>query len=388
MKDKLSALKLNPDSYISLHVQLHNLLRQLIVSGRWPHGERLPSEPQLAKHLNISRTTVRIALQSAEVEGLIRRVAGRGTFVSYDPEDRPQKRLIGYVTRSFHSQIHRILLSSAETELRSAGYRVIFSNANDPTEEVTVLGQLLEDNVAGIMLWPNANPTETQKNILREYQARHIPIVFIDRFVDGIEADYVASDNFGGSYALVSHLIELGHQHIVYLRSNIRHLFPVDERQRGYEAAMTEHRLTVHPSLRVNSPHQNEFLETDIHELLDTSSSELINQVITLIAGLNPKPTAIACVNDALAIITVRALQQMGLQVPDDVSVVGFDDITLAAYMSVPLTTARQDAHEIGRVAAQVLLDRLDGDTQPPQPQVIPTRLQRRMSTTTPLFAR
>lgn len=62
MQSKLSAIKLDHDSYIALHVQLHNVLRQLIISGRWQQGERIPSEPRLAKHLNISRSTVRIAL--------------------------------------------------------------------------------------------------------------------------------------------------------------------------------------------------------------------------------------------------------------------------------------------------------------------------------------
>lgn len=381
----LSDLKLNHNSYISLHVQLHNLLRQFIVSGQWKHGHRLPSEPQLAKHLKISRTTVRIALQSAEVEGLITRAPGRGTFVSYEPDARTGTRLIGYVTRNFHNNIHRVLLSSAETELRSAGYRVVFSNATNNEEEVVVLKQLLEEGIMGLIVWPNANPTPAQQATFQQFQALGIPIVFVDRFVRGIEADYVASDNYGGTVALIKHLIDLGHERILYLRSNISDLFPVDERQRGYEETLAAHGLAAYPPVRINSPRENVFHETDIHDLLDDSSSELIDQVIALLENVAPRPTAIACVNDALAILTVRAIQQMGLRVPEDISVVGFDDINLAAYMHTPLTTTRQNAHEIGKLAAQLLLDRLDALSDPPRHEVVPTHLQIRSSTSTPI---
>jgi DNA-binding GntR family transcriptional regulator len=82
MQNKLVAIKLEHNSYISLHIQLHNQLRQLIISGRWHYGEKIPSEAQLAKHLKISRSTIRLALQRAEVEGLIKRTAGRGTFIT------------------------------------------------------------------------------------------------------------------------------------------------------------------------------------------------------------------------------------------------------------------------------------------------------------------
>jgi len=383
MTDKLADLKINHNSYISLHVQLHNRLRQLIVSGQWAVGERIPSEPRMAKHLNTSRTTVRIALQSAEIEGLITRVAGRGTYVSYDPGPKQGARFVGYVTRNFHNNIHRVLLSSAETELRAAGYRVIFSSATDNDEQVTVLKQLLEENIMGLIVWPNANPTPDQTAIFRQYQALSIPIVFVDRFVDGITADRVASDHYGGTVALIDHLVELGHRRILYLRANISNLHPVDERQRGYEAALRARGLPVYPPLRINSPNQAVFHETDIHDLLDDSSADLVDQVVALLQQIDLMPSAIACVNDALAILTVRALQRLDYRVPEDVSVVGFDDISLAAYTQIPLTTARQDAHAVGKVAAQLLLDRLDDLASPPRHISIPTPLRIRMSTTT-----
>ena len=385
MKTKISDIKLDHDSYISLHIQLHNALRQLIVSSRWQHGERIPSEPQLAKYLNISRSTVRIALQKAEVEGLIKRAAGRGTFVSYETDQRSNTSFIGYVTRSFHNEIHRILLSSVETELRSEGYNIIFSNAVNNEEEVNVLEQLLENDLAGLILWANARVTEGQRAILREYQARNIPIVFIDRFVDGIDTDYVGCDNFGGTYMLMQHLLELGHRSFVFLQHNINNLYPIDERYRAFQKALKESNLELHDVWKINSPHHNEFFETDIFQLLEDQDSSINKQIITLIQNAKEKPTAIVCANDALAILTIRAIRSIGLRVPQDMSVVGFDDISLAAYMEVPLTTASQNAHDIGQRAATLLLERFDGIAKPPQHINVPTRLQIRMSTSTPI---
>ena len=385
MSEKLDKIRLDHNSYISLHVQLHNQLRRLIVSGRWHYGERIPTETRLSRHLDISRTTVRIALQRLELEGLIERTAGRGTFVSFQSRDS-SSRSIGYVTNSFHNEIHSNILSSAGTELRSAGCQVIFSNATNRAEEATILQQLLDDKVAGLIMWAGAYPAEETQAVLREYRERRIPIVVVDRVIEGIDADYVASDNFGGSYALVSHLIDMGHQHIVHLMPNISSLRPVDERHRGYRTAVEDRGLQAYDPWMIDPPNRNEFHETDIYSLVGVQSEQIVEQVMRLMNAVEPKPTAIVCINDILAIITISALQQIGFNVPDDVSVVGFDDISMASFISVPLTTVTQNAYEMGKVASQMLLERLGGANMAPRCYTVPTQLRVRSSSAAPLL--
>src|SRR4051794_7519179 len=104
--NKVTDVVIAHNSVISLHVQLHNQLRQLILSGRWPNETRIPSEIKLAEHLNVSRSTVRLALQQAEIEGLIKRTAGRGTFVSYHPAGEQAARLIAFVTCGLDAENH------------------------------------------------------------------------------------------------------------------------------------------------------------------------------------------------------------------------------------------------------------------------------------------
>ncbi len=385
MPEKLDKIRLDHNSYISLHVQLHNQLRRLIVSGRWQFGERIPTEMQLSRHLDISRTTVRIATQRLEVEGLIKRTAGRGTFVVYRPQDRAANRSIGYLTCSFHNEIHTNILNSAQTELRSSGYQVIFSNSQDRDDEARILQQLLDDEVAGLMLWANAEPTEETFAILGAYERREIPIVFMDRPIEGIRADYVASDNFGGSYELVRHLIDLGHRHIVPLMPNFDDLHPVNERLRGYVTALKEHDLYAYDPWKISPPERHEFHETDIYSLVGSQSQQVIQQVESFTDGEGPMPTALVCTNDILAIIAISALSNMGYTVPDDVSVVGFDDISMASHIGVPLTTASQDTYELGKVASQMLLERLGGGDMAPRSYTVPTQLRIRSSTAAPL---
>ncbi len=384
MPEKLDKIRLDHNSYISLHVQLHNQLRRLIVSGRWRFGERIPTEMQLARHLDISRTTVRIATQRLEVEGLIKRTAGRGTFVIFQPQDHSANRAIGYLTCSFHNEIHTNILSSAQTELRSAGYQVIFSNSRDRDDEARILQQLLDDEVAGLLLWANAEPSEETVAILSEYESREIPLVFVDRPIEGIRADYVASDNFGGSYDLVCYLIQLGHRHIVQLMPNFGDLLPVNERRRGYVTALEEQGLLAYAPWKISPPERHEFHETDIYSLVGAQSRHVIQQVESFADAVGPMPTALVCINDILAIIAINALNNMGYNVPDDVSVVGFDDISMASHIGVPLTTSAQDAYELGKVASQMLLERLGGGNMAPRSYAVPTRLRIRSSTAAP----
>ena len=95
-------------------------------------------------------------------------------------------------------------------------------------------------------------------------------------------------------------------------------------------------------------------------------------------------PTALVCTNDILAIIAISALRNMGYGIPADVSVVGFDDISMASHIGAPLTTASQDAYELGKVASQMLLERLGGGDKGPRSYTVPTQLRIRSSTAAP----
>jgi DNA-binding LacI/PurR family transcriptional regulator len=113
---------------------------------------------------------------------------------------------------------------------------------------------------------------------------------------------------------------------------------------------------------------------------LDSNSPEL-HQIRDLMLNANPRPTAIFALNDYLAVLAMQAMRSLDLHVPDDVSVGGFDDIDLAAHMQVPLTTVAQDSFTIGKLAAQRLIERLEGYSGPAHCEIVPTELRIRSST-------
>lgn len=382
--NKVTDVVISHNSVISLHVQLHNQLRQLIVSGRWPNATRIPSETQFAEHLNVSRTTVRLALQQAEIEGLIERIAGRGTFVAYHPVKERESRLIAFVTCGFDAQSHLLMLTGAENRIKASGYQISLNNVQNYQEEIDLLLRLHTEDIAGILLWPNAHASRSYQQHAARYQQIQLPMVLMDRQIHNMSCDYVTSENYTGAQALMRHLLDLGHEHIVYLSHHEMELLPVQERYRAYRDVLTEAKLTPADPWLIGRAGSEIGASDALRASVDPKSPEL-QQIKDFYQNAKPRPTAIFAMNDYVAILATRAMKLLNLRVPDDVSVAGFDDIDMAVHLEVPLTTVAQDPFMIGNRAAQLLIDRLEGASGSVQCEIIPTQLRIRSSTSVPV---
>jgi DNA-binding LacI/PurR family transcriptional regulator len=378
--NKVTDISLAEDSFISLHAQLHNQLRQLIHSGRWPNASRIPSENELTSHLNISRSTVRLALQQTELEGLIERIAGRGTFVSFTAKNDHKSRLIAFVTGGIDAENHLLMLNGAEQELRPHGYQIVFSTAKNQDEELEILEHVIKDNIAGVLLWANAKAAQSPGLNLNRYKQLPIPIVLMDRKISGFDCDCVTSDNYGGAKALMQHLVGLGHKHIVFLSHEMMGLFPIMERFRAYCEVMEVAGLPTSEPWIIGKHDIEISASYALQSSVDKKSLEL-QQIRDYMLNAEPRPTAIFALNDWLAVFALRAMKQLELKVPDDISIAGFDDIDLAPHLEVPLTTVAQNPFAIGKKAAIILLDRLMANPTKSQLEIIPTELRIRSST-------
>ncbi len=382
--DRINQIKLSHDSFISLHAQLRTQVRQLILSGRWAPGGAVPSENQLARNLNISRTTVRLAMQQLELEGLIARVPGKGTFVANRGGTDAGNRLIAFVTSGFHDAEALDLLKGAELEARANGYGIVFSQVRHSRDEVPALKRLQEDGTAGALLWPNLDESVPAQRRIDAHQQITMPVVFIDRDVPGVEHDFVTSDNVAGARALMLHLLELGHQRIVYLSHPLMNIRPVAERYTAYQDVLREAGLTPEAPWLIGQEGRETIGHQALRASLDNNSLEF-QQIKDHILNAPVRPTAIVAVNDYVAVLAMRVLKFLNIKVPETVSLTGFDDTDLAVHLETPLTTVAQDHTAISRVAARVLIDRLQGDTQPPRTEVVPVGLRLRSSTTVPV---
>lgn len=382
MHPRAEDIEISRDSIIPLHQQVLNQLRHLILSGKWPPGTRIPSETALQRYLGISRGTIRQALNRAEAEGLIERVPGKGTFVATTSRTRRARGFIGYVTFDFMSEFQGQLLQGAESAARERGYRIIFCNSNgDVREENKLLEQLIADNVEGILIWPALGET-SDRVLYHLVQEGRLPVVFVDRSLDALSCDCVLSDNFSGGYMATRHLIELGHRRIAFLSRPILRLEPVADRFEGYRQAMADAGQEPLPPLLVGVPDKELSHQEALRAYRQGTSDEL--QQIAEILKRPDRPTAIFAMNDLMALQVLRAAERVGLTVPDDLSLVGFDDMDVLTQLGIPLTTVAQDTFALGRRAAELLIGRVEGYRGPPRKEVISTRLQVRQTTGAP----
>jgi LacI family transcriptional regulator len=226
---------------------------------------------------------------------------------------------------------------------------------------------LISKQVDGV-IYIQATPDATAVRRLLE---RRIPTVAVDREIPNLEIDCVVADNFGGSKAATEHLLLLGHRRIgCFVRASS--LSNATERVRGYQAAMEQAGLAATPDLFVSSGHGFQDGRKAMAQLL----------------GGVTKPTAVLAYPDTMAIGAIRASLDAGLRVPEEMSVVGFDDIPTSAFIHPPLTTVSMPKWEMGQRAAEVLLTRIQGGDagRPPQRLVLPTTLIVRESTAPPTF--
>jgi len=376
-------ITVSKDSSVPLYTQLLNEVRHRILSGQWSPGSRIPSELQLQQQLQISRSTIRQALRAAQSEGLIERVPGKGTFVARSPADQVNSHLIGFIISEFRTTFEGQLLCGAENVTKARGYRIIFyRSGGEVSEENRLLELLVQDRVGGIIIWPAIGEDKHDRVLFRLAAQRTPSLVLMDRTFPHLESDCVLCDNYGGAYAATQHLITLGHRRIAFLSRPILQLLPIAERLRGYRQALQDAGLTPLPPLLVGSPGQEITAEYALRTYTDVNNHD-VREIARYLE--NPqRATAIFTMNDFMAMQVLSAAKLVGLRMPDDFSLVGFDDLDIVTQLEVPLTTVAQDPLALGSRAAELLIERIEGYKGPPHQVVLPTRLMVRASTAPP----
>lgn len=275
-------------------------------------------------------------------------------------------RTIGLILPDTANPFYAALAKGVEDTGFSRGYSVLLCHSNyEAAREQAYAEVLISKQVDGV-IYIQATPDATAVRRLLE---RRIPTVAVDREIPNLEIDCVVADNFGGSKAATEHLLLLGHRRIgCFVRASS--LSNATERVRGYQAAMEQAGLPATPDLFVSSGHGYQDGRKAMAQLL----------------GRVTKPTAVLAYPDTMAIGAIRASLDAGLRVPEEMSVVGFDDIPTSAFIHPPLTTVSMPKWEMGQRAAEVLLTRIQGGDpgRPPQRLVLPTSLIVRESTASP----
>jgi LacI family repressor for deo operon, udp, cdd, tsx, nupC, and nupG len=245
--------------------------------------------------------------------------------------------IIPNIMNTFFSYI----LKSIQRVAFDNGYRVLLGNTDSSTEmEANYLYYLHQKLVDGvILLYPRLNPSEIQK-IAGEY-----PVVIVGQQQVQSSFPFVINNNFLSSQMATEHLIKLGHRRIAHFSGPLSQ--PVSqERQRGYLAAMESHGLDMDQSL----VYEGDFYFDSGYAL-----------ALKLLSSSKP-PTALVAASDEMAIGAIKAARKLGISVPKDFAIIGFDDIKMASICEPPLTTMAQPKEEIARISTEMLLSFMKGE--------------------------
>jgi len=235
-----------------------------------------------------------------------------------------------------------MVVRAAEEVARRSAYRVILCDTRaDLAVERDVIEELIAHRVEGIAIAPVSDKSKPHLARLSRFG---VPFVLIDRTVAGVDCDAVLGDSVGGARRLVEHLIELGHRHIGMIVEKDE-VSTARERRQGYESALKAAGLPLDPGLVAETTPDPDGGFEGMGRLL----------------AAEERPTAVFAVNNLVALGAIEAVRHAGLEVPDDVALVCFDDIEFASRLYPLLTALEQPAETFGTLGAQLLLERIHG---------------------------
>ena len=221
--------------------------------------------------------------------------------------------------------------------------------------------RLIENSVSGVIFVPTAAPDEQNRKIIEKFIRKNIPVVLADRAVPDLDIDLVTTNNFQGAYEITKYLIEKGHKKIGITLST---LFST-ERQRleGYKKALTDFNIPIDPSIIITD--SGPFIQ---NRYFDYARKLLKNK---------KKMTAVFAGHNRIALLFYSLAQEMGISIPDDLSIVGYDDLN---FTIVSLTTMHQPIYEMGQESMKLIMSRINGGKRKPQKVVLKSFLVERDS--------
>lgn len=338
-----------------------------IESRQYLPGQQLPTEYELAELFNVSRITSKRALEELEKDGIIRRRRGQGSFVAPTPLRTRGHKIISLVLPHFNSDLWAMTyIKGAMEYINEHGYYLSI-HSSDSLDIGAVCSKLIQEGIGGIIYYPDY--TNRSISTLAALSMNHYPLVTIDKAFDGLPISAVVSDNHQGGYIATQHLIELGHRHIaIVYSSQIGERTSTRDRFVGYCQALSDAGIDVVPDYIVDD-YFRDMVKAGIDK---TDSSGLLNVLRRLIRS---NVTAIVAENDYEALTIYRLLKSIGVRIPEEISLIGFDNSDLLLNSDLRMTTVNQHVQDIGRKAAELIIRQIEGQDTSIQTITLPVEL-------------
>lgn len=322
----------------------------------------------IALQLGVSKTLVSFVLNGKGKEfrisdDICKKVVELAKELNYQPNRIAQglrtgkTNTIGLIIADIANQFFGKLGREIEQEAARHGYRVIFCSSDEnPEKSGQQIAMLQQSQVDGFIISPPMNSEEQ----IRSLSKSNIPFVLVDRYFPEIESNYIVIDNFDAAYRATSHLLKLGRKRIANITVNLD-LVNMKERTEGYKQALRDAGVEADENLVKVLPftHENKDIDRAIKELVGKRN--------------NIKADAILFSTSKLGIMGIECISALGLKIPDELAIVSFDDPDAYRICVSPVTVINQPLKEIGKIAVQVLLNKIKHPTAKSQQIILKT---------------
>jgi LacI family transcriptional regulator len=336
-----------------LYLQIEKVLKGKIERGVLRVGDQIGTHQELAKEYSVSLITIKKAVADLVAEGCLISRVGKGTFVAekhIKRIDLSEHKTIGLVLRDLKHQFFSMIVHSVEARAYELGFNVMLSNSSGSSEkEENQINRFREMGVDGLIIASLSFEYKATEYIQRLHN-EDFPYIMVS-YIHDPDYWYVGSNQELGGFMATEHLIKLGYQSIGYVHIGKGNILS-DVRKNGYSLALQEHdrpfdsRLVYYLSEYTFQPSEDRYA--------------LGYEFGRKFSSLTPKPDALFLYSDVVALGVEAALLEQGVRIPKDVALVGFDDVMLTEYASVPLTTIHQPTDKIGRTAVDIIQKRIN----------------------------
>lgn len=334
----------------SKYMEIYEWIREQIEQGDLRPGEKVRSENELLQLFPVSRPTVRQALARLEADGLVERRRGSGTYVRKKRKAEGtahRSRQIAVVTTYIDEYIFPRIIKSIEKTISGCEYTIQVAFTHNSVDlERRILRRILEENIVSGLIIESTKSALPNPNraLYQELMARGIPVLFLNSYYPDLAAPHISMDDRQAGKTAAAYLIRKGH-------TKIGAVFKADDgqgllRYRGYTEALLEAGLEIR--------------EENILWITTGDAEEMEQEKERYLRRLQGV-TACVCYNDTVAANLMKICLASGMEVPDDLSIIGIDDADLAKRLPVPLTTIHNPVRKLGRLSAERMMQMIQG---------------------------
>lgn len=326
-------------------------IKSNILSGAYSVGEQIPTESALQDMYKVSRQTVRKAILELSNEGFLRSEKGSGTYVSNQFRSKnggnSSNKTIGVITTYISDYIFPSIIRGIEARLNEDNYSLLLASTNnDVAQEKKALEMMLSFGVDGLIIEPTkSNLYNPNISYYLTFKEQDVPFIMINAYYEELEVPFFCLDDVQSSYLATKELIANGHTYIGIIAK-------MDDlqgkhRMKGYIKALGEAKLRFYPEQVLS-------FYTETKQDLSTNLKKFLTEQRD---GLS----AIVCYNDEVGLEVVHVCRQLGISVPEDISIIGQDNSYISKNANIKLTTLTHPQEQMGRDAADWVIKKLQG---------------------------